>query len=194
MKTVKFFTTVLALAIVVVATAVEKPKMDIVPLSEDRAVVSILNGAEALFELSVRSEDGELVYYKQAASPSLTYQKIFDFKNIEDGDYTLDLRVNDTRLTKDFSVSSKGIAVGESKMRVDPYFGFSDNVLKLTYLNFDQEKLSLNIYDENGLVYASKLGQDFNIAKGFDLTALAAGKYEVVLASVSNDFSFSLEK
>nr|WP_319998066.1 hypothetical protein [uncultured Draconibacterium sp.] len=194
MKTVKFFTTVLALAIVVVATAVEKPKMDIVPLSEDRAVVSILNGAEALFELSVRSEDGELVYYKQAASPSLTYQKIFDFKNIEDGDYTLDLRVNDTRLTKDFSVSSKGIAVGESKMRVDPYFGFSDNVLKLTYLNFDQEKLSLNIYDENGLVYASKLGQDFNIAKGFDLTALAAGKYEVVLASMSNDFSFSLEK
>nr|WP_319572891.1 hypothetical protein [uncultured Draconibacterium sp.] len=194
MKTVKFFTTVLALAIVVVATAVEKPKMDIVPLSEDRAVVSILNGAEALFELSVRSEDGELVYYKQAASPSLTYQKIFDFKNIEDGDYTLDLRVNGTRLTKDFSVSSKGIAVGESKMRVDPYFGFSDNVLKLTYLNFDQEKLSLNIYDENGLVYASKLGQDFNIAKGFDLTALAAGKYEVVLASMSNDFSFSLEK
>ena len=194
MKTVKFFTTVLALAIVVVATAVEKPKMDIVPLSEDRAVVSILNGAEALFELSVRSEDGELVYYKQAASPSLTYQKIFDFKNIEDGDYTLDLRVNDTRLTKDFSVSSKGIAVGESKMRLDPYFGFSDNVLKLTYLNFDQENLSLNIYDENGLVYASKLGQDFNIAKGFDLTALAAGKYEVVLASMSNDFSFSLEK
>ena len=70
----------MVLAIVVVATAVEKPKMDIVPLSEDRAVVSILNGAEALFELSVRSEDGELVYYKQAASPSLTYQKILILK------------------------------------------------------------------------------------------------------------------
>ncbi|WP_319499933.1 hypothetical protein [uncultured Draconibacterium sp.] len=194
MKTIKFLTTVMALAIVAVATAVEKPKMDIVPLSEDRAVVSILNGAEALFELSIRAESGELVYYKQAASPSLTYQKIFDFKNIEDGDYTMDLRVNDTRLIKDIKVSSKGIVVGESKMRIDPYFGFSDNVLKLTYLNFDQENLSLNIYDETGLVYESKLGQDFNIAKGFDLAALAAGEYEVILTSRNNDFTFSLVK
>nr|WP_321358747.1 hypothetical protein [uncultured Draconibacterium sp.] len=194
MKTIKFLTTVMALAIVAVATAVEKPKMDVVPLSEDRAVVSILNGAEALFELSIRAEDGELVYYKQATNPSNTYQKIFDFKNIEDGDYTMDLRVNDTRLIKDITVSAKGIAVGESKMRIDPYFGFSNDVLKLTYLNFDQENLSLNIYDNNGLVYESKLGQDFNIATGFDLSALAAGQYEVVLTSLNNDFSFSLEK
>jgi len=54
MKTIKFLTTVMAMAIVVVATAVEKPKMDIVPLSEDRAVVSILNGAAFLFELSIQ--------------------------------------------------------------------------------------------------------------------------------------------
>ncbi|WP_163324939.1 hypothetical protein [Draconibacterium mangrovi] len=194
MKTIKFLTTVMALAIVAVATAVEKPKMDIVPLSEDRAVVSILNGTEAVFELSISAKDGGLVYYKQAANPSLTYQKIFDFKNIEDGDYTMDLRVNDTRLIRDIKVSSKGIAVGESKMRIDPYFGFSNNVLKLTYLNFDQENLSLNIYDETGLIYESKLGQDFNIAKGFDLAALAAGQYEVILTSRNNDFTFSLVK
>ncbi|WP_319479637.1 hypothetical protein [uncultured Draconibacterium sp.] len=194
MKTIKFLTTVMAMAIVAVATAVEKPKMDIVPLSEDRAVVSILNSAEVLFELSIRAEGGELVYYKQASSPSLTYQKIFDFKNIEDGDYAMDLRVNDTRLIKDIKVSSEGITVGESKMRIDPYFGFSNNVLKLTYLNFDQEDLSLNIYDESGLVYESKLGQDFNIAKGFDLAALDAGQYEVILTSKNDDFSFSLEK
>ncbi|AHW61886.1 hypothetical protein SAMN05444285_12246 [Draconibacterium orientale] len=194
MKTIKFLTTVLALAIVAVASAVEKPKMDIVPLSEDRAVVSILNGGEALFELSIRAKDGELVYYKESASPALTYQKIFDFKNIEDGDYSMDLRVNDTRLVRDINISSKGIVVGESKMRIDPYFGFANNVLKLTYLNFDNEKLSLNIYDESGLVYASKLGQDFNVATGFDLSALDAGRYEVILTSGNNDFLFSLEK
>ena len=194
MKTIKFLTTVMALAIVAVATAVEKPKMDVVPLSEDRAVVSILNGAEALFELSIHAEDGELVYYKQATNPSNTYQKIFDFKNIEDGDYTMDLRVNGTRLIKDITVSANGIAVGESKMRIDPYFAFANDVLKLTYLNFDQESMNLNIYDNNGLVYESRLGKDFNIATGFDLSELKAGQYEVVLSSLNNDFSFSLEK
>ncbi len=194
MKTIKILTTVMALAIVAVATAVEKPKMDVVPLSGDRAVVSILNGTEALFELSIYAEDGEMVYYKQAANPSNTYQKIFDFKNIQDGDYTMDLRVNDTRLIKDIKVSSNGIVVGESKMRIDPYFAFANDVLKLTYLNFDQETVSLNIYDNSGLVYESRLGKDFNIATGFDLSALTAGKYDVVLSSTSNEFSFSLEK
>ena len=194
MKTIKILTTVMALAIVAVATAVEKPKMNVVPLSEDRAVVSILNGAEALFELSIHAEDGELVYYKQATNPSNTYQKIFDFKNIEDGDYTMDLRVNDTRLMKDIAVSSNGIVVGESKMRIDPYFAFANGVLKLTYLNFDQESMNLNIYDNSGLVYESKLGKDFNIATGFDLSALKGGQYEVVLSSLNNDFSFSIEK
>ncbi|MDX8338188.1 hypothetical protein SLH46_03265 [Draconibacterium sp. IB214405] len=194
MKTVKFLTTVMALAIVAVATAVEKPKMNVVPVSEDRAVVSILNGVDALFELSIRAEDGELVYYKQASNPSNTYQKVFDFKNIEDGNYTMDLRVNDTRLIKDIAISSNGIVVGESKMRIDPYFAFTNDVLKLTYLNFDQENLNLIIYDKNGLVFESKLGKDFNVATGFDLSALAAGQYEVVLSSMNNDFSFSLEK
>ncbi|WP_319591456.1 hypothetical protein [uncultured Draconibacterium sp.] len=194
MKTIKTLFTVLAVAIVVVASAVEKPKMDVVPLSEDRAVVSILNGEAALFELSIHAADGELVYYKQATKPSNEYQKVFDFTNLENGNYTMDLRVNDTRLSKEFEVASKGIFVGESKMRIDPYFAFSGDVLKLTYLNFDQESMNLNIYDKSGLVYESKLGKEFNIATGLDLSALESGQYEVVLSSLNNDFSFSLEK
>ncbi|WP_297088882.1 hypothetical protein [uncultured Draconibacterium sp.] len=194
MKTIKLLSTVMAVAIVAIATAVEKPKMNVVPLTADRAVVSIQNDAAALFELSILAETGELVYYKQTTKPLNTYQKVFDFKNLENGKYTMDLRVNDTRLLKDFEVASKGIFVGESKLRIDPYFAFADNVLKLSYLNFDQESLTLNIYDDYGLVYQSGLGKDFNVASGYDLSALKSGKYEVVLSSLNNDFTFSLEK
>ena len=84
--------------------------------------------------------------------------------------------------------------MGESKLRIDPYFAFADDVLKLTYLNFDEERLSLNIYDEKGLVYQSDLGKDFNVASGYDLSALRDGKYEVILSSYNNEFAFSLEK
>ncbi|WP_321368964.1 hypothetical protein [uncultured Draconibacterium sp.] len=194
MKTIKLLSTVLAVAIVAVATAVEKPKMNVVPVSADRAVVSIVNENAALFELSIRAEDGELVYYKQTTKPLSAYQKMYDFKNLENGDYTMDLRINDTRLLKDFTVASNGISVGESKLRIDPYFAFVDGVLKLSYLNFDQEQLSLNIYDESGLVYKSSIGKDFNIASGYDLSALDEGKYEVILSSLNNEFSFSLVK
>lgn len=194
MKTIKLLSTVLAVAIVAVATAVEKPKMNVVPVSADRAVVSIMNEKAELFELSIHAEDGELVYYKQTTKPLNTYQKMFDFKNLENGNYTMNLRINDTRLSKDFSVAAKGITVGESKLRIDPYFAFADGVLKLSYLNFDEEQLNLNIYDEKGLVYKTSLGKEFNIASGYDLSGLEEGKYQVVLSSLNNDFSFSLVK
>ncbi|MCK3683539.1 hypothetical protein [Maribellus sp. YY47] len=194
MKTIKFLFTVLAVAIVAVASAVEKPKMDVVPLTPDRAVVSILNNKEAMFELSIKAENGELVYYKQSAKPLNSYQKVFDFTELTDGKYTMNLKVNDTRLSKEFEVASNGISVGESKLRFDPYFAYADDVLKLSYLNFDQEHMSLNIYNENGLVYQSKLGKEFNMVNGYDLSALEKGKYEVVLSSSNNEYTYSLVK
>uniref|UniRef100_UPI0032162AE9 hypothetical protein n=1 Tax=uncultured Draconibacterium sp. TaxID=1573823 RepID=UPI0032162AE9 len=194
MKTIKLLSTVLAVAIVAVATAVEKPKMLVVPLTANRAIVSIQNDNAALFELSISAEDGELVYYKQSAKPLNNYQKIFDFEALENGNYTMDLKVNDTQLSKEFRVASKEIEVGKSKLRFDPYFNYSDNVLKFSYLNFDQENFSLNIYDKNGLVYEKNIGKDFNISTGYDLSRLSEGKYDVVLSSYNNEFRFSLEK
>lgn len=194
MKTIKLLSTVLAVAIVAIATAVEKPKMSVVPLTADRAIVSIQNDNAALFELSIHAENGDLVYYKQSTKPLNNYQKVFDFKALENGSYTMHLKVNDTRLSKDFSVASKGIEIGESKLRFDPFFNYTEGVLKLSYLNFDEESYNLAIYDEKGLVYESKLGKEFNLTSGYDLSRLTKGKYDVVLSSYNNEFTYSLEK
>ncbi|WP_346855602.1 hypothetical protein [uncultured Draconibacterium sp.] len=194
MKTIKLLSTVLAVAIVAIATAVEKPKMSVVPLTADRAIVSIQNDNAALFELSIHAENGDLVYYKQSTKPLNNYQKVFDFKALENGSYTMNLKVNDTRLSKDFSVASNGIEIGESKLRFDPFFNYTEGVLKLSYLNFDEESYNLAIYDEKGLVYESKLGKEFNLTSGYDLSRLTKGKYDVVLSSYNNEFTYSLEK
>ena len=194
MKTIKFLSTVVAVAIVAVASAVEKPKMNVVPLTPDRAVISIQNDNAALFELSIVAENGDLVYYKQSTKPLNSYQKVFDFTQLQNGNYTLNLKINDTSLSKDFQVASKGIYVGESKLRFDPYFDYSNDVLKLSYLNFDEENFSLNIYDENGLIYNSKLGKNFNMVSGYDLSGLSAGNYNVVLSSMNKEYTYSLKK
>ncbi|MBN2637023.1 MAG: hypothetical protein JXR61_12190 [Prolixibacteraceae bacterium] len=195
MKTIKLFTTLMAVAIVAIATAVERPKMIVTPISPDRALVSIENENAALFELSIYATNGDLVYYKQSAEVSNNYQKVFDFKNLETGNYTMKLRVNDTRLSKNFEVQANGIVVDEeSELRFDPYFDYANNVLKLSYLNFDGEPLKIKFYDEGELIYQSSLGKNFDVQAGYDLTSLESGKYDVVLTSSSNKFSFSLEK
>jgi hypothetical protein len=87
----------------------------------------------------------------------------------------------------DFRISGKGIEVGESKVRFAPYFDFKNNELKLSYLNFDQENLKLYFYNNEGLVYESKLGRDFNITTGYDLSGLKNGNYRVVLSSLTTN-------
>ena len=194
MKTFKILFTVMAAAIVAIATAVEKPRMNVTPITADRAVVSILNEKPAYFELSVKASNGDVIYYKQSSKVLSSYQKIFDFKNLENGSYTLNLKIDDTQLSRNLEIASNKIKVGESKLHFDPYFIFSDNILKFSYLNFDQEKFRLSIYDNEGLIFQSVLGNELTLSSGYDLSKLEAGNYEVVLSSFKNEFNFSLEK
>lgn len=194
MKTIKLLTTLIAVAIVAIATAVERPKMDVIPLTADRAIVSITNENPALFEMSIETLNGDLVYFKQTTDASTEYQKIFDFANLEKGSYLLNLKVNDTKVTRDFEITGKNIRVGESKIIFDPYFSFKNDVLKFSYLNVDQELYQLYIYNDEGLVYQKRLGNNFAIQNAFDLSKLESGNYKIVLSSYKNDYAFNLVK
>ena len=194
MKTIKVLFTVAAFAVAAIANAVEKPKMNVIPLSSDRAIVAITNENAAYFELSIEAEDGSMVYYKQSNKPLTDYKKVFDFANLNDGKYVLNLKVNDTQLARNFEIANQGIYVGDSKLTFDPYFDYKDNVLKFSYLNFDKENLSLSIYSNGDLVYKSKLGNEFAVSSGFDLSKLESGEYRVVLSSLNDSYAFNLVK
>lgn len=194
MKTIKLTLAVVVLGLATVATAIEKPKMNVIPLSAERAVVTATNENPAFFEVSIKAENGDMVYYKQTSSPVTDFKQIYDFKDLAEGKYVLNLKVNDTKVINDFEVSRKKIEVGEAKVRFAPYFDFKNNELKLSYLNFDQENLKLYLYNNDGLIYESRIGRDFNITKGFDLSRLDSGTYRVVLSSFSNEYSYNLVK
>lgn len=194
MKTKKLLLTATVVAIVAIATAVEKPKMSVVPLAANQAVISITNENPAYFEVSIETPNGDLVYYKQSSKPLTRYQKTFDVTNLENGNYILSLKVNDTKLTKEIEIASSNIYVGDSKLRFDPFFSFDDNLLKFSFLNFEEENFKLNILKNGELVYQKKLGKNFTLSKGYDLSNLKSGNYEVLLTSYQNKFTYSLVK
>jgi hypothetical protein len=113
---------------------------------------------------------------------------------MENGNYTLKVKVKDTYVLRDFEINNKGMVVGESKLKYEPYFDFDSDVLKLSYLNFDEENVKFKIYNEGELVFENKLGKDFVISAGFDLSQLEKGKYEIELSSFKNQFSYNIEK
>jgi hypothetical protein len=67
-------------------------------------------------------------------------------------------------------------------------------MLKFSYLNFDQENYQLYIYNNDGLVFQKKMGKDFAIQNGLDLSKLESGNYKVVLSSRNNEFAYSIVK
>ena len=168
-------------------------KVNILPLTSERAVIAISNTDAANFKISIENVKGETVYYKETNADSKDYRKIFDFSNLDKGEYRLAVSVDGSTSERSFKIENKNIAVGKEKTVVEPFFAYKDGIFKLSYLNFEEESLSLNFYSDNDLVYTKKLGSDFNVIEGFNLSKLDRGNYSVVLSTDSKNFSYNVD-
>ena len=198
MKTIKSFSKVTMLvAFVAFANtlmAAGNLKVNILPLTADKAVVAISNTDAANFKISIENNNGETVYYKETEAGSKDYRKIFDFSDLDRGEYKLSVSVNGSTTQRMFKIENKNIAVGKEKSLMEPYFAYKDGVLKLSYLNFPEENLSLNFYDgSNNLVYTKNLGNNFNVIEGYNLSKLGKGTYSVILTSDSKNYPYNFD-
>jgi len=167
-------------------------KVNILPLTSETAVVAISNTAASNFQISIENEKGEIIYYKETGADSKDYRKVFDFSKLEAGDYKLAASIDGSTTERSFKIGNKNIAVGKEKSIMEPYFAYKEGVLKLSYLNFSEENLSLNFYDTNELVYSKKIGDKFNVNEGFDLSKLNKGNYSVVLSTDSKSYTYNV--
>lgn len=194
MKTIKLTVATALIALAVSTAAVERPKINFAPVNSGQAILSVSNEKATDMELSIFTSSGDLVYYKQTNEQLKDYNKIYDFKNLALGKYTLSLKINGTRIANDFEVTGKGITVGERKVSYDPYFNFENDELRFSYLNFDQQNMKLFIYKDSRLVFKKNLGRDFNITSGFNLAKLEEGAYNILLYSHGKEYSYNIVK
>lgn len=194
MKTMRFLSTVLALAITAIVSAVEKPKMNVQPLNSDRVLVTVQNKSADDVEMSIQNESGDVVFYKYCSKPGLSVNTILDVNQMVNGDYKLKIVMNGKILESDLTIASKQIKTGEIKESLAPYFMYNGKDIIITQLNFEKENYKFEIYDENGLVYQKTIGNESLIHAGFDLSKLKSGSYEVALNSANNHFTYQFEK
>jgi hypothetical protein len=168
-------------------------KLNIVPLNSASAVVSISSVDAANLAISIENENGEKVFYKESDGENTDYRKIFNFSQLEEGNYKLSVTANGLISEREFSIGDKNIAVGSEKNLAKPFFAYEGGVLKVTYLNFPEDKLSLNFYSGSDLVYSKKIGAEFNVVEGFDLSKLEKGSYLVELSTESKSYSYNFD-
>lgn len=194
MKTIKTLTMTFAIMIVAnVAMATGNLRVDILPLTAERAVVAISNSAESKFEISIENSVGEIVYYKETEGKMADYRKVYDFSKLENGQYTLTVNIDGATSKREFSIDSRNIAVGKMKNLVRPYFAFNNDVLRVAYLNYPGETMDLLIYEGDNLIYNKALENTFSVNEGLNLSKLKTGNYQVVLATGDQVYDYTVE-
>ena len=200
MKTKVFYlSTKIAVAVILVVVLVSRvmaadaPKLKFVPYSNDRAVVSLNNEASVTTKLTIENVSGDVVFYNDGSISEKVYSKVFDFKNLNDGEYKITASNKYGKNTMFFKVENNAI-VENGTEPVSPFVEVKDDVLKISLLNHNLNNVEVSVYNQDGEVFSKSLGKDFSINAGFNLARLESGDYAINITDGEKLYSYNFNK
>lgn len=190
-------TSLVMLALIFVsATAVASGnlKVTLTPGEAEKTIVNVSTTTQSHYSIEMKNQRGDVVFYKETKEPSTSYKKIYDFSNLENGTYTFTVKIDNEMQTKNLDIRFGEVKVLGSRKDAEPFFKFEDNMLKLSYLNFEQEDVKLYLYDRktNDLVMEKELNSDFAITYGLDFSKVKNGTYDAILAGDYMSYSYEV--
>jgi hypothetical protein len=194
MKPKFFILTILALLSATILTATESPKMSLIQLEKNKAMVSISKTEPAIHEMFITSADGQVLYYYHSRRPERSLRKVLDLSFLDDGNYSVKFKTVNSSLKCDFELKDGIVAAETIQALPTPIFSFSNNVLKISFLNQEQENVVLYVYSGNELIYRKELGNELSLQKSFDLSQIKSGDCEVLLANDYENFWYPVNK
>jgi hypothetical protein len=195
MKTKILLLTALAVFVAATGFATQLPTMNVIPVKSEKALVAFEAMSPANFELSLKNQRGETIYYKKSEEPVQNYKLVFDLQNLEDGNYHVNLKHGNCTLDRLITISNgTNLKVGEEIRMFSPYYKFENNLLQVSYLNNSQKSVFLNIFRDGQYVTGKKLGKEMCIQKVLDFSKLEEGTYDIVLTNNNNEFQFTVQK
>jgi len=167
-------------------------KVNIQPISSEKALVAISNYAESSMKITVEDEQGRIVYFKEVSEPTVDYKKVFDFSDLETGEYSLSVESDNLTSECPFVINNLKIEVGKETTRIEPYFGYNDGLFRFSYLNFPKENLSILFYDDDQLLYSKEFGHNFKVTEALNLSKLDKGTYKAVLLAGDKNYTYPI--
>lgn len=194
MKTTMKVTLVLALALLAGNLfASGNLKLNIHPLNDEKAFVSISALTNADLKISITDDWGNIVYYQESEVPTSDYRKVFNFSELENGTYNMKVVSNDLATERQIKKTTDNIVIGDERTVGKPFFGVDDNVLRCSYMNYAQENTVFHLYANNQEIYNRNIGNNFIVQQALGLSKLAKGEYQAVLTAGNEQFTYNIE-
>lgn len=185
MKTIKaIFAIIIATFTVSAVSASGGLKVDMSNSASELTVVEISSAKISNFEIDLISSYGDKVYSMETKAPANKLKKSYDFSGLEDGTYWYSVKIDNEKTLNKLEVKDGKAEMLEVRKSVDPHFKMDGEMLKISFLNPQQENVKLYVYDNaRKLLSESSLGSDFAIHQAVNLSELRYGTYEVVVAN-----------
>lgn len=202
MKTkVSYLMTKVAVAIVLVAMiatkvrANEAPELSVIPFNKESAFILINDWSKKYTEVSIESEDGEVIFFNEGSVNNKGYLKPFNFRNLGNGSYRVVAKEGTTEAVVNFKIENGSIVVEEpSSEDKTAFFNVDNNKLTFSMINTTNDNVTLNITNADGVVFSKNLGSDNGISTGLNLNKLKAGNYMLIVRAGENTLSYNFAK
>jgi len=156
------------------------------------AAVTVNSIANGRYTLSIESENGSDIYYNEVLTDA-QFAKIFDFSNLEDGEYTLKIKSKHETNYRLFDIVNGEIKVYYEES-VEPKFRTKGEKAFFEIENRSNLEYAIRILNTDGeeLFYAKD--NKSKIKKAFDFSNLEKGNYQVLVSSNKANFAFDYQK
>jgi len=191
MKTKKLTVMLLAAVFAISSAATEVPKMNVIVIDDSKTLVAAVTNPDVASEVSVIAEDGRIVYYKKSKAAA-QFKSILDLSELTDGRYTVELKTGKFYTQRQLELNQSKVKVIKIKPEPDPVFSYDGDMLKLSYLNLNQNDLSISVYNGNKLVFQSGLGDKLSIQRAFDVSKMVKGEFDFVLVGPNQTYSYKI--
>ena len=169
-------------------------RVELLPLSAENAVVEISTFSDSNFKITVADNKDRIVFSNENAEAIDNYRVQYDHSNLPDGLYKLTVVSGDLTSERSFKKTNGAIKVRKEKMMIKPFFGYKNELVKCSYLNFPKEFVTFSLLKKDQLLYTKDLGKTFNISEAINLSQLDLGSYTAVLSAGGKDYSYQIEK
>ena len=86
------------------------------------------------------------------------------------------------------------VSIQQEKKELDPYFSYANNIVKVSYLNFENKDVLVKVYNKRKMIFSKDIGDEFRINRAINLSNLETGDYDIMLANNNKEFWFSVTR
>lgn len=191
MKTKVWTLIVMAFFVATAAMATELPKMNVIQVEENKAMLAYSFANKAPLEVTLTNVDGEILYHKQTEHKA-EFKTLFNFEELGEGDFCVSVNYGNQSMNRIVCVRDNKILVSDATHCYEPYFRVDDKKVNVSFLNTSNKPVYVNIYQDGEHIDGSNLGREMSIQTTLDFGDLKRGTYEVVLTDNIKDHKFTV--